>query len=133
VRQPLPEEMLKAGENLLRLLDKRRFALRAALWLYLSEAEEWRLFLAVPGARVAGTKKFYKKLQTILAAEPSALRLRSLMVVDAKAPLIYSMGPAIEVGSVGERQFSRGAIKGRYFEDAYIYRLATERRATRGN
>jgi hypothetical protein len=133
VRQPLPEEMLKAGENLLRLLHKHRFALRAALWLYLSEAEEWRLFLAVPGARVAGTKKFYKKLQTILATEPSGLRLSALMVVDAKAPLIYSLGPAIEVGSVGERRFSRGAIKGRYFEDAHIYRLGTGRQATRGD
>jgi hypothetical protein len=30
------------------MMSERRFPLRAALWLYLCETEEWRLVLAVP-------------------------------------------------------------------------------------
>jgi hypothetical protein len=118
----MTEQMIKAGETLILLLKKHRFAFRAALWLYLSEAEEWRLFLAVPGERVEGKKKFYKKLLSILTKEAGPLSLDALSVVDAKDPLIYSLGAPINVGSVGGRRVRRGTINGRYFEDAYVYR-----------
>jgi hypothetical protein len=36
----LSEDRVKAGEKLLRLLEKCGFPFRAALWLYLTEAEE---------------------------------------------------------------------------------------------
>jgi len=118
----MTEQMINAGEILIHLLRKHRFAFRAALWLYLSEAEEWRLFLAVPGERVEGKKKFYKKLQSILTKEAGPLSLDALSVVDAKDPLIYSLRPPVNVGSVGGRRIHRGTINGRYFEDAYVYR-----------
>ena len=37
---------------------------------------------------------------------------------------LSSLGPADQVGSIKGRQFSRGTINGRYFEDAHVYRLA---------
>lgn len=125
VRQPLTEQMIKIGENLLRLLSERRFPLRAALWLYLCEAEEWRLVLAVPKARAEGKMKFYKQIQSVLAKGSARLPLSAVTVVDAKDPLVYSMGPAVKVGNIGGHKFSRGTINGRHFEDAYIYPLAT--------
>jgi len=118
----MTEQMINAGKTLIYLLKKHRFAFRAALWLYLSEAEEWRLFLAVPGERIEGKKKFYKKLQGILTKEAGPLSLDALSVVDAKDPLIYSLGAPVNVGSVGGRSIHRGTINGRYFEDAYVYR-----------
>jgi hypothetical protein len=121
----MTEKMLETGERLLQVLRKRRFPFRAALWIYLSEAEEWRLFLAVPRARAQGTMKFYKRLQDVLAQESDLLPLSALAIVDAKDPLIYAMGPGIEVGDVAGHQFSRGKINGRYFENAYVYRLGT--------
>lgn len=117
----MTEEMLKSGEKLLRLLRKRRFSLRAALWIYLSEAEEWRLFLAVPRARSQGPKKLYTRLQTVLAEESDLLPLSALAIVDSKDPLIYAVGPGIEVGDIAGHQFSSGTINGRHFENAHIY------------
>jgi len=113
--------MLKSGEKLLQLLRQRRFSFRAAIWIYLSEAQEWRLFLAVPRARALGTKKLYTRLQNVLAQESDLLPLSALAVVDAKDPLIYAMGPGIKVGDVAGRRFSSGTLNGRYFEDAYVY------------
>jgi hypothetical protein len=116
------EMMLKSGEKLLQALRKRRFPFQAALWVYLSEAEEWRMFLAVPRARTQGKMKFYSKLQDALTQEPDLLPLSALAIVDAKDPLIYAMGPGIKVADVARHQFSQGTINGRYFEDAYVYR-----------
>lgn len=121
----MSEQMIQIGATLLRLLNERRFPLRAALWLYLCEAEEWRLVLAVPKARALGKMKFYKQIQGVLAKGSDFLPLSAVTVVDAKDPLVYSTGPAVKVGNVGGHKFSRGTINGRYFEDAYIYPLCT--------
>jgi hypothetical protein len=119
--QLLTESMLNSGESLLRLLRSRRFPFRSALWIYLSEAEEWRLFLAVRGARTQGTSKFYKRLQALLPLQSDPLPLGALAIVDARDPLVFSMGPGIKVGDVARHRFSRGTLNGRYFESAYIY------------
>jgi hypothetical protein len=116
--------MIKAGGNLLRLLSERRFPFRAALWLYLSEAQEWTLVLAVPKARAEGTLKLYKQIQSVLAKGSDLVPLSVVMVVDAKDPLIYSAGPAVKAGNVTGHKFSSGTINGRSFEGAYIYPLA---------
>ena len=110
---------------MLQLLRKRRFWFRAALWIYLSEAEEWRLFLAVPRARAQGPKKLYTRLQSVLAQESDLLPLSAVAIVDTKDPLIYSVGPGIKVGDVAGHQFSSGMLNGRYFENAYVYSLGT--------
>jgi hypothetical protein len=125
VRQPLTEQMIKVGGNLLRLLGERRFPLRAALWLYLTEAQEWTLVLAVPKARAEGTMKFYKQIQSALAKGSELLPLSAVTVVDAKDPVVYSAAPAVKVGNIRGHKFSQGTINGRCFEDAYIYPLAT--------
>ena len=117
----MSEQMLKAGEKLLHLLGRRGFPFRAALWIYLSEAEEWRLFLAVPKAREEGKRKFYRRLQNIVQREPDLPEFGAIAVVDAKDPLVYSFGTAVKVGAVTGRALTRGRINGRYFESAYVY------------
>ena len=120
----MTEQMIKAGEKLLRLLSEQRFPFRAALWLYLSEAQEWQLVLAVPKARAEGTLKLYKQIQSVLAKGSDLLPLSAVMVVDAKDPLVYSAAPAVKVGNVTGQKFSSGTINGRSFDDAYVYPLA---------
>jgi hypothetical protein len=122
----LTEQVIKAGASLLRLLNERRFPVRAALWLYLSEAREWTLVLAVPKARAEGTMKFYKHLQSVLGKGADLLPLSVIMIIDAKDPLVYSAGPAVKVGNIGGHKFSEGTINGRLFEGTYIYPLAAQ-------
>ena len=83
--------------------------------------------LAVPKARAEGKLKLYEQIQGVLAEAPGLLPLSAIIVVDAKDPLAYSLGPALKVGNVQGHEFSRGTINGRYFEDAYIYSLALKR------
>jgi hypothetical protein len=48
VKEILTEEMVDAGEALLRELDKARVPIEAALWLYDAEGPDWRLMLTSP-------------------------------------------------------------------------------------
>ena len=120
----LTEQMRNAGENVVRLLDKRRFPLRAALWFYLSDKDEWRLFLGMPEVRIKGPKKLYRQIQGVLAKGEDLVPLSSVVLVDSKDPLVQLLRTAVRIDDVGGVRFSRNTINGRFIEDAYIYRLA---------
>ena len=91
----LTEKMIKAGEDLVRVLHQAEFPLRAALWVYFSELEDWRMYLVIPGIRAEGRRKFYR-------------RISSLTRNESKFPVEFH---------------PRGTILGKYFDDAHVYPL----------
>jgi hypothetical protein len=117
--------MRSEGEAFLRLLKKHRFDMRAAFWLYSSERDEWVLYLAVPGVDEMGSMKLYKRLQSILAKESSALTLGDLDVIDTNAPLVRSVRKLVRRHKgPGGVSISGNYIDGQFIEKAYVYRLA---------
>ena len=70
VKEALTKEMIEAGAELTRQLDVANLGARAVLWLYLSEYNTWRLFVALPKLNEEGPRKMYKKVQSILAKIP---------------------------------------------------------------
>jgi hypothetical protein len=123
----LTQEMIVAGTNLLRNLDKAKFAIRGALWLYLPEENCWRLFFALPEVRVLGPKAVYKKIRSLINKLPEnepKIETKDITVTDENAPLIVLIRGAISTGpDICGVRFSRNTINGHYIEDAYIYRL----------
>jgi hypothetical protein len=125
----LTEKMIKTGESIVQLLHEKQFPFRAALWLYMTDGRRWHLYLAVPNVRAEGSAKIYKKLISLLDKDLDMDMFPS--VVDAKAPIGYSCSP-IKVGDVTGCEFISGTLKGREFDDAYIYPLPeTPRRRRR--
>ena len=122
---PLTSEMREAGENLVRELDRRKFLARAALWLYSSEVNDWRLVIATPQLHSTGPRKIYKALQLIISRMETPIQLGSVALVDAKDPLIKLLSTAVNTGTgVSGIRFSGNTINGHFIEDAYIYRIA---------
>ncbi len=123
----LTQEMIMAGESLLRSLDKSNLDTRGALWLYLSEENCWRLLFALPAVRVLGPKAVYKKIRSIINKLPEnepKLETKDITVTDENAPLIVLLKGAISTGpGISGTRFSRNTINGHFIEDAYIYRL----------
>ena len=66
VKDTLTEQMVHAGDEILRSLDDAKLAIIAALWMYTPEANIWRLLLASPEVRVEGPKKIYKQIQSMV-------------------------------------------------------------------
>ncbi len=127
VGRELSEEMIQAGAELLRSLDKNGVVVRAALWFLLTDADTWRLIIASPEVRHQGPKSMYRRVQSIVNRLPEdepRLRLENISVVDDREPLISLLSTAIQTGDgVSGIRFSRNTVNGVFIEDAYIYRM----------
>ncbi len=125
VKEMLTKEMIEAGADLMHRLDIAHLDVEASLWLYLSESNIWRLVVAVPGVKRDGSKKIYKKIQSVLSKIPeeqSSIALSNISVVDTDDPLISRLRPKIRTGpGISGGRFLRGTINGHFIEDAYIY------------
>ena len=58
----LVEADIAGGERVLQILDQVGFKINVALWLYSSEFEAWRLYIASPVVDADGPKKAYVRL-----------------------------------------------------------------------
>lgn len=127
VKESLSNDMISAGENLIRRLDRARLSIDAALWLYDIETNTWRFMLASPAVRVHGPKWVYKKVQLVMSqiqGEKSKIPLKDITVVDTQDSLISLFRSGIKtVDSLSGIRFMRGVISGVFIEDAYIYRI----------
>jgi len=126
VKDALTDQMIEAGAAVVQSLNLRQFHVDAALWLYLTDVNRWRLMLATSDVRLKGPFKVYKRL--IQALENSAthgLTVENMAVIDSRDPLIQLLRGALKGDrSDGGIRFSHSTIKGQYIEDAYIYRMA---------
>ncbi|HUV67589.1 MAG TPA: hypothetical protein VMW24_27095 [Sedimentisphaerales bacterium] len=117
---------MKAGEALLNKLDETRFDVKAALWFYMPESEEWRLILASPTVDAEGPKKAYEKVQSQLQGldQGHELSLQNISLVSPGDNLIKVLKSAIKTGKkISHIRFTRNVINNVFIEDAYIYRL----------
>jgi hypothetical protein len=122
----LTPEMLRAGEDLLRELDRHKFPARAALWLYKEEPDEWRLVIATPHLRSMGPLRNYKSVQRVIAKIETPLKLRSVALVDTRDRMIKGLStPLLRRAAASGVRLSHTVIGGRYIEEAYVYRVAT--------
>lgn len=122
----LVDDDMEAGKALLKKLDKTKFDVKAALWFYMPDPEEWRLILASPTVDAEGPKKAYEKVQSQLqgSGQKDKLSLQNISLVSPRDNLIKLLKSAIKTGKViSNIRFTQNVINGVFIEDAYIYRL----------
>ena len=122
----LVEADMEAGKALLKRLDEVKFKVKAALWLYMPDPEEWRLVLASPSIDTDGPKKAYEKVQSELQESDgrSELSLQNISLVSPHDKLIKALKTTIKTGKeMSHIRLTRNVINGLFIEDAYIYRL----------
>lgn len=122
VKEALTDHMIQAGAALLANLDRSHFPVDAALWLYLTEANQWRLLLATPEVHLDGPRKAYKRLLQALRNASAHVAPEDIAVVDTRDAFIQLFRKVVSVQ--GGVRFSRDTINGQFIEDAYIYRTA---------
>ncbi len=123
----LVERNIEDGRSLVSGLDDAGFPVRAALWLYLSDSDDWRFIIASLLADKIGPRQAYESVQSVLAglSPPVRVSLKEISVVSPNDPLILLLGQAIHTGSgISGIRFARNTINGTFIEDAYIYRLS---------
>lgn len=126
----LVESDFRDGEILIKELEKALVNVHAALWLYDSEADRWRLMIASKNADFASPKKAYIQINDVLESMKSRgitvnFSLENITVVSPIDPLITDLKKAVNTvpeDSSGLR-ISRNGIGDSYIEDAYIYTI----------
>lgn len=116
---------MKAGEALLSKLDEIEFNVKAALWFYVQDSEEWRLIIASPIVDKDGQKKAYETVQSQLQElNGRELSLRNISLVSPGDKLIKALKSVFKLDkAISPIRFTRNVIDGMFIEDAYIYRL----------
>ena len=124
VKEVLTEQMIVAGSDLVRALDRAGWLLAGALWLFDPENNEWQMLLASPLLRAEGPRSVYAHIAKILRASNSSVPLENITVVDPDDIRIHLLASVYSsYQDVEGRRFTRGAINGHFIDDAYIYRL----------
>jgi len=122
----LVEKDVEEGKRLIEALDNAGFQVRAVLWFYLAESDEWRFVVASPLVERKGPKEAYAFVQTVLAQllPPSGISLEEISVVSPEYDLIRLLKTAIQTGpGISGIRFTRNTINNTFIEDAYIYRM----------
>ena len=128
---------LEEGKRLIDALEQEGIPLKAALWLYFDEADEWRLVLASPLIDTKGPRHVYERIQAVLDAnkENMSISLSDISLLSPDDPIIKPLTEALneKVANEGMR-VKKSVITGKgddgrhhrqassvYLEDAYIY------------
>jgi hypothetical protein len=123
---PLVESQIADGERIIAQLDRDRFKVAAALWLYDVENDDWRLIIASDIVTKKGPRNAYKKLRQSVDAIPEGVQTfpTTISLVESSHSLIKLLRQAIKTGPGIKRiRFTKNVINGQLIEDALIYRL----------
>ena len=87
---------IEGGERLLNALDEANLDVRAALWIYLPDPDEWRLMIAFSLVDQKGPKKAYTLIQSELAKliPPPEISLKNISAVGLEHHLIQALQAA---------------------------------------
>jgi len=86
VKEQLTGSMIDAGAELTKKLDESGLPVTTALWLFVSEVNEWRLLFASPDVGAKGPRDVYEKIQQAinqLGEKASAVPLSVVGLLDA--------------------------------------------------
>ena len=97
----LNQQLIDAGAELVRNLDRKGLSPDAAFWLYSSESQSWRFYLAEAKLGKAGPKDVYRQIQKIMRELPEEnhqFDLSDIGLVRSDAPFIKLLRTAIRTG-----------------------------------
>ena len=131
----LSQQMIDAGAELTKQLDRSMMIVKASFWYLVSDERAWRLIIATPEVHTSGPRKVYQRVQTalgklqmakkgLIASAMRGLSLEDIVVVEPSNPLIILLGQAVGTDKgISHIRFSNNTVGGQFIEDAYIYRL----------
>lgn len=121
---------IDAGLALVRALDSVNFGVKAALWLYNGETENWRFVIGVEGDRKALSGQYLKAAIAIAEwtkahpAHAQLLDLAKVKFVLMSDPLITGLARLVQTPALGSMRLTSNVVNGVYVEDALVHRIA---------
>lgn len=121
------QEMLLAGESLIKRLDETDSQVHAAFWILDAEDKTWKLTIVSPLVESEGPKSYYRRIDDINeSAKPDeyVIALHDINVSDTDNRIVKAMKRSMLGNSIlGNNRFGRNTLGGVYIEDMYLYRM----------
>jgi hypothetical protein len=116
---------IAAGDRVLQILDHAGIKVNVAMWLYSSEFEAWRLYIASPLVDTEGPKEAYVRLLSALrSSDPDLATAVTITLVSPKETLIRGLKRAFgTTRRVHGMRLGSNVIDGVFIEQAYVYRI----------
>ena len=119
---------VEGGARLLKAMDQAGLDVCAALWLYTSEIDTWRLILATPKLEQLGPRAIYLEVQSVLTElePPCNITLDDISVVNPESNLIKSLRSAYKTSpdAILDTVLTNGSLNNVFIEGAVIYRMS---------
>jgi hypothetical protein len=118
--------LVMEGTALVEILDKSKLKPRAAMWVYNSETERWRLWI-VPSREVSDKLEFYRILAGLISQNREKLPELDISDVEWKKadhPAVSGMNSFIRMEGLGSAHFSNNRLNGYYLPDGIVLRMA---------
>lgn len=127
ITQWFSQEMLIAGESLIKRLDRTDAKVYAAFWLLNAEEKTWKLTIISPLVGSEGPRKYYRRIDDINeSAQPDeeVIALHDISVSDTDNRIVKALKNSVLSNSIlGNNRLGRNTIGGVYIEDMYLYRM----------
>ena len=128
------DEMLLAGESLIKRLDETNAKVQAAFWLLNAEDTIWKLTLISPLVESDGPRNYYRRIDDINeSAKPdeAVIALHDISVSGTHNRIFKAFLSIKDTVLWNEKlwvkkRLGKNFIGGVYFEDMYIYRMDFE-------
>ncbi len=128
VKEQLTDAMIEVGELLTKKLDDIGFPIRIALWLYLPDRNQWRLYFESPDIPITGPRMVFEQIEkarNLLGEQGEIVPLSMISLLNQREELFQLLLSAVRTNKTMSRiRFSRNVINGHYIDDALIYRNA---------
>jgi len=114
------------GSELLDTLERAKLKVSVALWMYLSEYEDWRLVVSTRQFDSLDLRAAYRLLNDSLAAAGfTPEKTPPIMILPMADPLIRELRRLFgKTKSVEGMRLGGQMIGDRFVQDAYVYRIS---------
>ncbi len=113
------------GSEILEALERSKVKVLVALWMFLSEFEDWRLVVASRQFDTADPRDAYRLLHDSLSrAEVPSRKHPAILILPTSDPFIKEIRRLFgKTMSVNGMRLGGQMIGDRFVQDAYVYRI----------
>lgn len=127
ITEGLSNDMLLAGDTLIKRLDASGAEVGAAFWLQDGVEKLWEFTLVSPFVDLDGPRNFYKKINDInesLQSDELMISLHDIRVSGCNNRIVTALKNSVLGNAIlGNNRLGRNRIGHVYIEDMYIYRM----------
>ena len=127
VKEQLTKEMIDVGARLVDRLADSGMPIKVAMWFFTPENNKWRLLISTPldDTDPNDARQQINDAKRSLGPAAEDLLFLAVGLISTRNELAQALMESLPVGADTKPvRLTRSAVRGRYFDDALVYRSA---------